>query len=323
MELRAPNCENKTNLALGSSRPWKLDRRAVHCSFRSRRSQLAVPSAIRNPQSCRNRRSNHTVESMALPQSQLLPSRIVSASPNSYWRASRAHRYSLLFALPLLILYETLAAILSRDPAGAVRNGADVLIRGAFIALAGTYGPLLFGVTLIGTGVWLIGRDMRAHGRKLRGSIFARMAAESIVLALVFGLVVGTVTAQLLGGLSSMALAPRLEMGWWTTLMVSLGAGLYEELFFRVLLVSAIAYAAKRILGLRTGTAGVVAVVLGALIFSAFHYIGAYGDRLELQSFTFRMIGGVFFSALYLMRGFGITAWTHALYDVFLLLSGN
>jgi hypothetical protein len=58
----------------------------------------------------------------------------------------------------------------------------------------------------------------------------------------------------------------------------------------------------------------------GALLFSAFHYVGAYGDRWELQSFTFRFVGGLAFSALYLLRGFGITAWTHALYDVFLLL---
>jgi hypothetical protein len=28
----------------------------------------------------------------------------------------------------------------------------------------------------------------------------------------------------------------------------------------------------------------------------------------------------VAFSALYLLRGFGITAWTHALYDALLLL---
>ncbi|MBC7791820.1 MAG: CPBP family intramembrane metalloprotease, partial [Anaerolineae bacterium] len=104
---------------------------------------------------------------------------------------------------------------------------------------------------------------------------------------------------------------------------VSLGAGLYEELFFRVLLVSAIAFAAKKALRMRAVPAGVLAVGLGAIIFSAFHYIGAYGDQLELQSFTFRMIGGLFFSALYLTRGFGITAWTHALYDVFLLLSGH
>ena len=57
------------------------------------------------------------------------------------------------------------------------------------------------------------------------------------------------------------------------------------------------------------------------MLFSAAHYIGAYGDRLTLYSFVFRMIAGVFFSALYLMRGFGVTAWTHALYDVLLLFA--
>lgn len=276
-------------------------------------------SAIRNP----GRNPVWANLSLIVPFPSMLSfSRTIPASPNSYWQASRAHRYSLLFALPLLILYEVLAALLSRDPSGGVRNGADVLIRSVFILMAGSRGPLLFGVCLIGVGVWLIGRDMRLHGRQLRIGIFARMAGEATLLALAFGIVVGTVTAQLLGGLSSMALAPA-EMGWWTTLMVSLGAGLYEELFFRVLLVSAIAFAARKALRMRVVPAGAVAVVLGAVIFSAFHYIGAYGDDLELQSFTFRMIGGLFFSALYLLRGFGITAWTHALYDVFLLLSGH
>jgi hypothetical protein len=63
-----------------------------------------------------------------------------------------------------------------------------------------------------------------------------------------------------------------------------------------------------------------VAVVSGALLFSLFHYIGPGGDRLQLYSFVYRTIGGLFFSALYVVRGFGITAWTHALYDVLVLV---
>jgi hypothetical protein len=35
---------------------------------------------------------------------------------------------------------------------------------------------------------------------------------------------------------------------------------------------------------------------------------------------VFRTIGGLFFSALYVLRGFGITAWTHALYDILVLV---
>jgi hypothetical protein len=67
---------------------------------------------------------------------------------------------------------------------------------------------------------------------------------------------------------------------------------------------------------------GIFAVMVGALVFSAFHYVGPYGDPLELGSFTFRAVAGILFSALFLLRGFGITAWTHALYDVFLAVAG-
>ena len=61
---------------------------------------------------------------------------------------------------------------------------------------------------------------------------------------------------------------------------------------------------------------GAIAVVASAVIFSAFHYIGPFGDAFTVQSFTFRAIAGLAFSALYVLRGFGLTAWTHALYDV-------
>lgn len=242
------------------------------------------------------------------------------AAPNSYWQASRAPRYSLLFALPLLLFYQTLAVLLSRGPGGSLRNGADVLMQSLFVAVAGKRGPLVFMVCLIGVGLWLVARDMRAHGRPRRIGVYTGMLGESVLLALVFGGVVGGVTARLLSPLA--ALAYQLEtLGWPTRLMVSLGAGLYEELLFRVVLVAALAYVGRRAFGWRTWIAGAWAVILGAFLFSAFHYIGPYGDQLRLYSFVFRMIAGLFFSSLYLLRGFGITAWTHALYDVFLLVT--
>jgi hypothetical protein len=77
---------------------------------------------------------------------------------------------------------------------------------------------------------------------------------------------------------------------------------------------------AQHVAGLSRRAAGVLAVVGGAALFSAAHYVGAYGDPFTLDSFTFRFIAGLFFSALYVVRGFGITAWTHALYDAFLLV---
>jgi len=242
------------------------------------------------------------------------------SSPSSYWQVSRAPRYSLLFALPLLLFYQLLAVLLAHGER-SIRNGADVILQSLFTAVAGAWGPPLFMICLIAAGVWLVARDMRARGSRLRGRVFAAMLGESIALALIFGFVVGSVTSGVLGMLQTLAIPGGLghDMGWWTHLMVSLGAGIYEELLFRVLLVGALAAAGRGLLGWRPLTAGIAATIAGAAIFSAFHYIGPYGDRWQLYSFAFRMVAGLFFSALYLVRGFGITAWTHALYDVLLL----
>lgn len=248
----------------------------------------------------------------------------VTTPVRSYWRASRAPRYSLLFALPLLVLYELLAAALGGET-GSVRNAADVILRAAFEAIAGRWGTVLLGLVLIGGSLWLIVRDQRRTGGRLRAPVFAGMLAESAALALVFGGAVALVTAQLLGPLGLLATAsplvagPIADLPWAERLMISLGAGLYEELLFRVVLVTAIAASARYLLGFSVGMAGVIAVLAGALLFSAAHYVGPFGDPWEITSFTFRFVAGVAFSALYLVRGFGITAWTHALYDVFLL----
>src|SRR4029077_10438757 len=113
------------------------------------------------------------------------------------------------------------------------------------------------------------------------------------------GLVIGLTTAKLLGSLHALSISPLANTSWTTRLMLSLGAGLYEELFFRVLLVTGLAAGARIVLGLGRRASGALAALVGAFIFSAFHYIGPYGDQLQLQSFVFRMLSGVAFSALY------------------------
>ena len=241
------------------------------------------------------------------------------AGAPSYWEESRSHRYSLLFALPLLLAYELLEALAPvRLQGGVVRNGADVLLTSAFTAIFGPRGPMVFMAMVIGGALVLIWRDRR--GGPIRPRVFGLMLVESGLLALAFGLVIGLATVQLLGPLRSLAAgADPANASALARLTLSLGAGLYEELLFRVVLVALIANG-LRLLGFARSTSGVAAVLVGALVFSAFHYIGPLGDPLRLESFVFRALAGVAFSALYLARGFGITAWTHALYDVAVLL---
>ena len=62
--------------------------------------------------------------------------------------------------------------------------------------------------------------------------------------------------------------------------------------------------------------AAITAAMLAALIFSAFHYIGSTGDSFTLAGFLQRTFGGLFFSALFVTRGFGVTAASDALYDI-------
>lgn len=247
------------------------------------------------------------------------------AAPFSYWSASRAPRHSLLFALPLLLLYEALAFALSGSELGEVRNGADVLLKSVFIALGGRYGVTAFSLVLAGVGAWLIWRDRRDSG-PIRPGLFPLMLVESVGYALLLGGVVSALTSLILRGRLALvaaeaAGADAVALELPTQLMISLGAGIYEELLFRVILVSALAAAGRVLLGLRPLSAGVFAAVVGALIFSLFHYVGPYGDTFTLSSFTFRAIAGLVFSAMYLLRGLGITAWSHALYDVFLSLA--
>ncbi|HEU5305561.1 MAG TPA: CPBP family glutamic-type intramembrane protease [Gemmatimonadales bacterium] len=250
---------------------------------------------------------------------------MASSTISTYWREARAPRHSLIFAVPLVVLYELLAFSLSRGEASAVRNGADVLLRSLFLTFGGRGGLTIFGGILIGGGAAMVWRDYR-RGGGINPWYFGWMALESIAYALAFGMVAGMLTLLLLPGMALVGPAPPLHAGLLEgfslpiQLMISLGAGIYEELLFRVLLVGGLAWVAGKVLGLHRPAAGVLAAMAGALVFAAFHYVGPYGESLDLGSFTFRTVAGLLFSGLYLLRGFGITAWTHSLYDVFLAL---
>jgi membrane protease YdiL (CAAX protease family) len=237
-----------------------------------------------------------------------------------YYLDSRSPRYAVLFAAPLLVAYEVSAWLLSSPAAPGVRNGADVLLKSLFVQFSGRNGVVVFEALLAVFGLVIVVRDWRHHPGPLRWRVFPLMLVESLFLGLVIGVVLRYATVALL---HFFVLATPSGLATPVQLMVSLGAGIYEELLFRVILVGVLSLVAGRVFGWGPRGAGLFAVLLSALVFSAFHYIGAYRDTLQLSSFVFRFLAGLMFSTLYVLRGFGITAWTHAWYDVIVTVSGG
>ena len=261
----------------------------------------------------------------------------------TYWRLSRTHTYSLLLALPLLVAYELLLLLVNRlRPQGSdVANLAELALRRVVIGLGAGGGAALM-LTLIAVAVLLIVRERRLHPElplwPLRAWVFAAMLLESAAWSLVLGRGVGWLTAGLTmgpsdgGRLAALALnAQSLSRG--EGFVMSLGAGLFEELLFRVILVSGAAAALLslqrvdivRAFFVRLGLDGprrttLFVAFLSALSFSLMHYVGNYGDSFQLTSFVFRFLAGLAFTGVYLLRGFGVVAWSHALYDVAIYL---
>jgi len=225
----------------------------------------------------------------------------------AYHRYTRSATYGVWSALPLFVLYEAMIVAVNTGAGAPVRIGAEVWLK-ELLAMTGVRGGLLLVsiAALAGISAYVVDRDRRIP---LRGRYFVGLLLESIVYAVVVALLVSNLVAVLF------AAAPPPEGDLWTRLALSVGAGLYEELFFRVLLVGGLALLFRPFF--ETTSAGyLLAALLGAALFSLAHYVGPLGDPFALPSFTFRFAFGLALNVLFLWRGFGVAAWTHALYDV-------
>ena len=206
----------------------------------------------------------------------------------------------------------------------AIRNGADVLLKSLFVLLGGRHGLTVFAVLLLGTGLVLVVRDWRRSGAPRAGISSACWASRCVYAALLRAVITSVLTgAAAHGPAGARHRAGRRRSGCRPSSWSRSGRGSTRNCCSGWSLVSALAKLATAGFGWRPGLAGGSSRPCWApFIFSAFHYIGPLGDTLEVGSFVFRMVAGVLLSGLFLLRGFGIAAWTHALYDVFLTLAG-
>jgi len=225
-----------------------------------------------------------------------------------YW--SRDAAVGLFAILPLWLIYECARLWLSP----AERNGAEALLLQQMHRL-GPFGHL--GVSaafclLIATAAWSLVRRRVPWMR-----LAAVIALEGCVYALLLGPLASAMAAS---ATRVLALADPSTLA--VNLVGSLGAGIFEELVFRLGLMSLLAWLgmqALRAWSLPSWIAGVVAVVASAVVFSWFHH--ACGQPYDRHVFLYRAMAGILLGTLMWLRGIGVCVYTHTTYDLWYYLS--
>lgn len=234
----------------------------------------------------------------------------------SYLKNSAEPLQATALALPLLLLYGVGIVVLPQ-----ARNGADLVTSLVCAAMAGfgTHawaGYLGFYGLLTAANLLLIRHLVRA--KQFSPRYFWAVMAESAVYAIVVGLLAGTWTHDVTHLLQAVVpLAATERTGPLTGVVVSAGAGLHEELVFRLIGLAGLGRAWIGPQWRQPSRRLAVLLLATAVLFSAVHHIV---EPFSLQAFVFRTFAGLLFGLLFLLRGFAVAAWTHALYDVWVIV---
>ena len=119
--------------------------------------------------------------------------------------------------------------------------------------------------------------------------------------------------------------AGKVTLSGFPGVIMSLGAGFYEELTYRLLLFSVGGVPPPNAPLLAKGTLRGALMTWGwafvcAGIFSAAHYVGPMRDDYDAKSFAFRMVLGMLLTIIFVFRGFAAAVWTHAVYDMWVMV---
>lgn len=218
---------------------------------------------------------------------------------------------SLVFLLPLLLFFEGVSLFIAWPVASPQRVVAYAMVL-RFLELFGHFGlwaPALVVVIILITTHAASGERWTVHWSQV-----GKMYVESIALA------VPLLLLNLSAPLSSVKDGSSgLPTGVLAELALGIGAGIYEELVFRLLLVTLIFLIGVDLLGLPARMVAVGGIVLSALVFSAHHHPPLGIEPFALGRFVFRSLAGLYLAVIFWYRGYGPAAGCHAAYNVVLV----
>ncbi|MFW6189931.1 MAG: type II CAAX prenyl endopeptidase Rce1 family protein [Planctomycetota bacterium] len=235
----------------------------------------------------------------------------VAEQETGYFEESRSLAFSVLSILPLVVLYH--CGIVQADH--PVRNLTEVWLEGP-LGLVGLRAAHVLNVAVV---LALVAVLWRAEKHETPGlMVVVLMIAEGIFYAMVLhrgSLLLADAVYEEAGrifffiGVESPA-----------ELMLALGAGVYEELVFRLLLVGGGTLLLREVFAWPEWLGLAVSLLVSSLLFSLVHHAGPMGEDFQAYTFLFRALCGALLGLIFIARGFGVAVWTHAVYNALVLV---
>jgi len=231
-----------------------------------------------------------------------------------YWKFTRNPLVGIFVVTPLWILYESLAFKVNHGFAGIYRTGIDYLIKYFFRDFEI---PLIFTIII---PIGLIAIALVYFAPRWRSDItFRPVFVAFLFLESTFYAVLVTIIISPLLHIALNSVSLTINHLKINTLVVHIGSGVFEEFYFRFLLLSLLVFVFQKGFHFKKIIATIVAVLLSSVAFSLFHFVGVFKEIFHLEAFLFRFIAGILFAVLYIYRGFGVAVYTHSFYNIFLM----
>jgi len=235
-----------------------------------------------------------------------------SAQANQYYYVTQRPWPSLLFVLPGLIFFE--AGMFRNN--GWARPGDSQLVAPFLIERLVEYlrtGPQASHLLWMAPGLLLVAillawHVAARHPWRFDKFVLAGMLGESLL---------ATVPLIVFGELLLQGARPGTNQAIWLDGVIrGIGAGIYEELVFRLVCITLLVILLIDLARLPRGPAAILIIAASAALFSWQHYPPLGAEPFAMQSFVFRAAAGLYLAGLFVFRGFGVAVGCHAMYNV-------
>ncbi len=211
----------------------------------------------------------------------------------------------LAFLLPLIVLYEVGTWWCASDPVSHVEQRIIAFsLMQQFFSLFGVTGKYMPAAAVV--SILLACHVVRQDAWSTHLGYLAGMVLESVIYAI-------PLRAMALAFAHYLPLYPPTDKQG-ALLVLSVGAGVYEEMLFRFVAFAVLSFLLIDVLKIRRWAGLLLIVLISSVGFAMYHYLGS--EVFEWRSFAFRTLAGIYFGVIFLRRGIGVTAGTHAAYDI-------